>query len=69
MSKHSALNTFGRSGNPAFSKGFGVDENITGEVMTLNGTVNKTGMMLMIQLRVDYLLGSTSATCLQLKLF
>ena len=46
MSKHSALNTFGRSGNPAFSKGFEVNENITGEVMTLNGTVNKTGILL-----------------------
>ena len=46
MSKHSALNTFGRSGNPAFSKGFGINENISGEVMTLDGTVNKTGILL-----------------------
>jgi uncharacterized YccA/Bax inhibitor family protein len=46
MSKHSALNRFGRSGNPAFSKGFGINENISGEVMTLDGTVNKTGVLL-----------------------
>ena len=46
MSKHSALNRFGRSGNPAFSKGFGINENISGEVMTLDGTVNKTGILL-----------------------
>jgi len=46
MSKHSALNRFGRSGNPAFSKGFGINENITGEVMTLDGAVNKTGILL-----------------------
>ena len=26
MSKHSALNRFGRSGNPAFSQGFGINE-------------------------------------------
>ena len=46
MSKHSALNTFGRSGNPAFSKGFENNEEISGEVMTLDGTVNKTGILL-----------------------
>jgi uncharacterized YccA/Bax inhibitor family protein len=46
MSKHSALNRFGRSGNPAFSQGFGINENISGEVMTLDGTVNKTGILL-----------------------
>ena len=46
MSKHSALNRFGRSGNPAFSKGFGINENISGEVMTLDGTVNKTSILL-----------------------
>ena len=46
MSKHSALNTFGRSGNPAFSKGFEINEEISGEVMTLDGTVNKTGILL-----------------------
>jgi len=48
MSKHSALNRFGRSGNPAFSSGFGfgINENISGEAMTLDGTVNKTGILL-----------------------
>ena len=46
MSKHSALNRFGRSGNPAFSKGFGINERISGEAMTLDGTVNKTGILL-----------------------
>ena len=46
MSKHSALNRFGRSGNPAFSQGFGINESISGEVMTLDGTVNKTGILL-----------------------
>ena len=47
MSKHSALNTFGRSGNPAFTRNF---EN-TGtfsqtERMTLDGAVNKTAVLL-----------------------
>ena len=46
MSKHSALNRFGRSGNPAFSQGFGINESISGEVMTLDGTVNKTSILL-----------------------
>ena len=46
MSKHSALNRFGRSGNPAFSQGFGINENISGEAMTLDGTVNKTSILL-----------------------
>ncbi len=46
MSKHSAINRFGRSGNPAFSQGFGINQSVTGEVMTLDGTVNKTGILL-----------------------
>ena len=46
MSKHSALNRFGRSGNPAFSQGFGINESISGEAMTLDGTVNKTSILL-----------------------
>ena len=46
MSKHSAINRFGRSGNPAFLKGFGINQSVTGEVMTLDGTVNKTGILL-----------------------
>jgi len=46
MSKHSALNNFGRSGNPAFQKHFNDNQNVVGEVMTLDGTVNKTGILL-----------------------
>ena len=41
MSKHSALNTFGRSGNPAFSQGFGSYDIPVNERMTLDGAVNK----------------------------
>ncbi|MDB4135663.1 Bax inhibitor-1/YccA family protein [Gammaproteobacteria bacterium] len=48
MSKHSALNTFGRSANPAFTRGF--DSNAQSlplsEQMTLDGAVNKTGILL-----------------------
>ena len=48
MSKHSAINRFGRSTNPAFSRGF---DNPTLEIplserMTLDGAVNKTGILL-----------------------
>jgi len=48
MSRHSALNRFGRSANPAFARGF---ENHTeslplSERMTLDGAVNKTGILL-----------------------
>jgi len=48
MSKHSALNRFGRSANPAFTRGF---ENYSetlpvNERMTLDGAVNKTGILL-----------------------
>ena len=46
MSKHTAINRFGRSGNPAFSQGFGINQSVTGEVMTLDGTVNKAGILL-----------------------
>ena len=49
MSKHSALNTFGRSGNPAFTRNF---ENTIAipqsERMTLDGAVNKTAILLSI---------------------
>ena len=61
MSKHSALNTFGRSGNPAFRDHFELegavnkarfegtasheDTRLSG-VMTLEGAVNKTGILL-----------------------
>jgi uncharacterized YccA/Bax inhibitor family protein len=48
MSRHSAINRFGRSANPAFSRGF---ENFAeslplSERMTLDGAVNKTGILL-----------------------
>ena len=47
MSKHSALNTFGRSGNPAFTKNFTGSYDIpVNERMTLDGAVNKTGNLL-----------------------
>ena len=67
MSKHSAINTFGRSGNPAFSRNFdqsgfrtqsSSDMNKasgfrtssstveTSNLMTLDGAVNKTGILL-----------------------
>ena len=48
MSKHSALNTFGRSGNPAFSRNFSnTTESIPlAERMTLDGAVNKTSILL-----------------------
>jgi uncharacterized YccA/Bax inhibitor family protein len=47
MSKHSALNTFGRSGNPAFTRNFeGADTISSTERMTLDGAVNKTAILL-----------------------
>jgi len=48
MSKHSALNTFGRSGNPAFKKNFGAPtyDLPLNQRMTLDGAVNKTGILL-----------------------
>ena len=48
MSKHSALNTFGRSGNPAFTKNFGESayDLPLNQRMTLDGAVNKTGILL-----------------------
>jgi uncharacterized YccA/Bax inhibitor family protein len=48
MSKHSAINRFGRSTNPAFSRGFdnAMLEIPLGERMTLDGAVNKTGILL-----------------------
>ena len=49
MSKHNALQMFGRSGNPALNdatfSNFEPSEN-TGSFMTLQGTVNKTGILL-----------------------
>ena len=48
MSKHSALNTFGRSGNPAFTRNFTSNDSTltSSERMTLDGAVNKTSILL-----------------------
>ena len=50
MSRHQALDTFGRSGNPVFGDKFDGDAQFrdlpTTERMTLDGTVNKTGILL-----------------------
>ena len=51
MARHRALQMFGRSGNPAFrSKAFTKRSSdfSTSEVMTLSGTVNKTGFYLLL---------------------
>ena len=47
MSRHAALETFGRSGNPVFGNKFNQSQGFVGsERMTLDGTVNKTGVLL-----------------------
>ena len=48
MSRHSAINRFGRSSNPAFTRGFeNHSESLPiSERMTLDGAVNKTGVLL-----------------------
>ena len=48
MSKHAAINTFGRSANPAFTRNFGSTHSDIplSERMTLDGAVNKTGILL-----------------------
>ena len=51
MARHRALQIFGRSGNPAFkSKAFSKRSSdfSTSEAMTLSGTVNKTGLYLLL---------------------
>ena len=52
MSKHAALDTFGRSGNPAFGDKFEQDAQFSDlpveKTMTLDGAVNKTGILLAI---------------------
>ena len=52
MSKHTALNTFGRSGNPVFGNRFDGDAQFSDlpieKKMTLEGTVNKTGILLLL---------------------
>ena len=47
MSRHSAINRFGRSSNPAFTRGFeNHSESLPiSERMTLDGAVNKTGIL------------------------
>ena len=50
MSRHQALDTFGRSGNPVFGNKFDGDAQFRDlpetQKMTLDGTVNKTGLLL-----------------------
>ena len=47
MARHAALETFGRSGNPVFGNKFNQSQGFVGsERMTLDGTVNKTGILL-----------------------
>ena len=47
MSKHNALNMLGRSGNPTLSDAtFSDFEKIDQKTMTLQGTVNKVGILL-----------------------
>ena len=47
MARHAALETFGRSGNPVFGDKFNQSQGFVGsERMTLDGTVNKTGILL-----------------------
>ena len=47
MSKHNALQMFGRSGNPSLNAATFKNENrVIGQTMTLQGTVNKTGFLL-----------------------
>ena len=50
MSRHQALDTFGRSGNPVFGNRFDQDAQFrdlpVSQKMTLDGTVNKTGILL-----------------------
>ena len=52
MSKHNALQMFGRSGNPALNdatfSNFNPSESTGKNFMTLQGTVNKTGILLVL---------------------
>ena len=49
MSKHSALNTFGKSGNPLIrSSAFNARSSDLSDRMTLDGAVNKTAIMLAV---------------------
>ena len=46
MSKHQAINRFGVSSNPAFSQFQKINASAIEERMTLDGAVNKTGILL-----------------------
>lgn len=47
MSRHAALDRFGRSGNPVFGQKFSQRDSFAGsQAMSLEGTVNKTGVLL-----------------------
>ncbi len=48
MSKHQALDTFGRSGNPIIRSSAFQETSSSGERMTLEGAVNKTGILLFL---------------------
>ena len=49
MSKHKALDMFGRSGNPTLSDATFADfANVDQKTMTLQGTVNKVGILLIV---------------------
>ncbi len=48
MSKHQALDTFGRSGNPIIRSSAFQEASSSGERMTLEGAVNKTGILLFL---------------------
>ena len=52
MSKHNALQMFGRSGNPTLNdatfSNFSSSDSVGGGFMTLQGTVNKTGILLLL---------------------
>ena len=48
MSKHQALDTFGRSGNPIIRSSAFQETTTSGERMSLEGAVNKTGILLFL---------------------
>ena len=56
MSKHTALDTFGRSGNPSLNDNTFLSEgSVKSQVMTLEGTVNKTGILLILLIGAAFL--------------
>ena len=48
MSRHQALDTFGRSGNPIIRSSAFQDKATSGDRMSLEGAVNKTGILLFL---------------------